>query len=123
MLKSHISELEDAQSHLRNVNAELEDDLHNEEAKIHSIDDAIPIKAKGGQSSWPHYVWELILEQLIAGTPPSSINADIVLILMLKAFSCNTKFKELPSIWIVDHCSGVSILLHCNSRQVAADVH
>ena len=42
-------------------------------------------------------IWELIIDQLVKGTPPTSVNDNI------KDFVCKfsptTKIRELPSIW------------------------
>ena len=51
----------------------------------------------GGASSWPHFVCELILEQIANGTPPTSVNANIVS--TVRHFSPLTIIKEQPSIW------------------------
>ena len=66
----------------------------------------LPIKLIGkerigdkGRPTWPMCIWELILEQLVNGTPPSSINANIVA--RVKKFLPSTKIKELPSIWTI----------------------
>ena len=52
-----------------------------------------------GIPTWPMYIWELVLEQLVNGTPPSLINMNIVA--HVKNFSPPTKIKELPSIWTI----------------------
>ena len=44
-----------------------------------------------GRQTWPMYIWELILEQLVNGTSPSSISANIVA--HVKKFSPSTKIK------------------------------
>ena len=49
------------------------------------------------QSAWPLFIWELIIEQIVNGTPPSSVNSNIVS--MLQTFSPSTKISELPTIW------------------------
>jgi hypothetical protein len=49
--------------------------------------------------SWPLYVGETILEQLINGTLPSSVSANIVM--FIQRFSPVTKIKEQPSILTV----------------------
>ena len=58
----------------------------------------VPIKVIGkgrignkGRTTWPIYIWELILEQLVNGTPPSSINANNVA--NVKSFSPLTNIK------------------------------
>ena len=76
----------------------------------------VPIKIIGkerignkGRPAWPMYIWELILEQLVNGTPPSSINANSVP--HVKKFSPPTKIKELPSIWTIRLASTVLLVV------------
>ena len=64
----------------------------------------VPIKVIGkerivnkGRPTCPMCIWELILEQLVKGTPPSLINSNIVA--HVKKFLTSTKIKELPNIW------------------------
>ena len=82
----------------------LTDLLEESENKMASMKAEIPIKVIGkerignkGRPTWPMYIWELILEQLVNGTPPSLINTNIVA--HVKKFLPSTKIKELPSIW------------------------
>jgi hypothetical protein len=56
---------------------------------------AVPIKAIGhkrhgsrGQTSWPLYIWELIMEQLVIGVPPKAVFRSIAGI--VKTFSPST---------------------------------
>ena len=51
---------------------------------------------KYGAPVWPFYIHELVMEQIVNGTPPSSINANIVA--NVRTFSPGTIIKELPSI-------------------------
>ena len=81
-----------------------------------SSEDSIPVKVfgkvckvKGGTSSWPTYVWEIIIEQLINGTPPTSVNANIIT--MIKTFSPSTEIQELPSIWTIRHARTVLLVI------------
>merc|ERR1712032_544410 len=53
--------------------------------------------SRKGQKRWPLFTWEIILEQLVNGTCPSAIKANIVSI--VSHFSPSTKIIELPSIW------------------------
>ena len=66
----------------------------------------VPIKSIGkericneGIPTWKIYIWELILEHLVNGTPPSLINNNIVA--HVKKFLPLKKIKELTSIWTV----------------------
>ena len=70
---------------------DLAEQLEAKERQLASAEDAVPIKEFGkvsdgtrGQATWPLYVWELIIEQLVNGTPPSSVNANIVTVLHCK---------------------------------------
>ena len=56
---------------------------------------------QGDTSSWPLYVWELIIELLMIGTPPTAIDSNIVT--MIKTFLPTTTISELPSIWTLYH--------------------
>ena len=93
---------------------ELEEEIEWKKNQVQELEKASPIKVFGkigdgqrGATSWPHFIWELILEQLVNGTPPSSVNANIVS--FLRCFSPTTVIKELPSIWTIRH--GRTVLL------------
>jgi uncharacterized protein YhaN len=84
----------------------LEKELNAKNDKIKVLEEMSPVKCFGkvhqgrrGATSWPHYVWELILEQLVNGTPPTSINANIVAI--IQSACPTTTIRELPSIWTI----------------------
>ena len=64
---------------------------------------------RGGSMSWPLYIWDLILEQLVNGTPPSSVSANISAHVM--KFSPTTKIKELPSIWTIRRARSVLLVI------------
>jgi len=64
---------------------DLVDKLEYTTQQLEDAEAVIPIKVfakeqqgRGGTSIWPFYVWELIIEQLINGTPPSSVNSSSV---------------------------------------------
>jgi hypothetical protein len=91
---------------LRNALAKMECLLADTAKKVAEMGDLVPIKeiakhrdGRRGSSLWPLYVWELILEQLVNGTPPSSVNDNIIL--HVRKFSPSTTIKELPSIWTI----------------------
>lgn len=95
---------------------ELEEQLDNSALSLSIANAAVPIKtiAKsrdgwGGTSSWPLYVWELIIEQLVNGTPPTAINSNIVT--MIKTFSPTTTISELPSIWTIRRARTVLLVV------------
>ena len=106
-LENQIRELEaDAKQRVQHQ-MELEMQLMEKEDELQALQLASPIKVfgknrgnrKGGASSWLLFVWELILEQLVNGTPPTSVNSNIVS--FIQRFSPQTIIKELPSIWTI----------------------
>ena len=54
------------------------------------------ISNKGGQKTWPPWMWILIMEQLVSSTPPSAIVANMLSV--IKVIAPNMKVNELPSI-------------------------
>ena len=114
--KKEIEALQQLLSKQHNDIMDLEHKLEEAEQKQSTAEDSIPIKvfgkirkAKGGTSSWPSYVWEIIIEQLINGTPPSSVNANIMT--MIKTFSPSTVIQELPSIWTIRRARTVLLVI------------
>jgi hypothetical protein len=86
--------------------SELEELLDDSTLRLSIAEAAIPIKViaksrdgRGGTSSWPLYVWELMIEQLVNGTPPTAMNSNIIT--MIKTFLPTTTISELPSIWTI----------------------
>ena len=109
-----IKELEAIVKNQNHQLMELEDELDRKNIQVQELEKAVPIKVFGkirdgqrGATSWPHFIWELILEQLVNGTPPSSVNSNIISFLC--CFSPTTVIKELPSIWTI--CRGRTVLL------------
>lgn len=107
-LEKRITDLENTVKRQDEHRIELEMQLMDQDQLIEDLIDSAPIKVfgkvrgnkKGGASSWPLFVWELILELLVNGTPPTSINASIIT--FLRRFSPKTVIKELPSsIWTI----------------------
>ena len=87
-LRLRIKELESQNKQLQEQVVDLEVDLEEKNSKFVELEGSCPIKVFGkvrhgqrGATSWPLYVWELILEQLVNGTPPSSVSANIVMFL------------------------------------------
>ena len=85
-LENQIRELEaDAKLRVQHQ-MELEMQLMKKEDELQALQLSSPFKIfgkergnrKGGASSWPLFVWELILEQLVNGTPPTSVNSSII---------------------------------------------
>lgn len=106
LLENRIKALESTVQLQNEQRIELEMQLMEKDEQIQCMEDSSPIKTIGkvhsggrGASSWPLYVWELILEQLVHGTPPTSVNANILS--FVSRFSPNTTIKELPSIWTI----------------------
>ena len=76
---------------------QLDVDLEDKNHQLTSLEEASPIKVFGkvqdgqrGATLWPLYVWELILEQLMNGRLPTSVNANM----FLQRFSPKTKMKD-----------------------------
>lgn len=108
-----LKELIQAQTNELNDNR-----IELEEAKTALVDatEAMPFKCiekvrqgRGGKSTWPLHVWELIIEQLVNGTPPSSVNDNIVA--HVKTFSPKTEIKSLPSIWTIRRARTVLLVI------------
>ena len=105
-LAARIKELEATVQEQQERIVDLELDLDEKNQQLTLMEEASPIQffckvrsGRRGATSWPLYVWELILEQLVNGTPPTSVNANIVM--FLQHFSPRIVIKELPSIWTI----------------------
>ncbi len=114
--KEKIAHLESELSSYRTAFSDLDSLLQESTLRLSVADEAVPVKeisktrdGRGGTSSWPLYIWELIIEQLVNGTPPTSVNSNIVA--MVKLFSPTTKIKELPSIWTIERARTVLLVL------------
>lgn len=113
--KEQIDTLQSQNNTFNSAIVELQDLLADSDRKLAAADAAVPIKviekeaSKRGRSSWPLYIWDLILEQLVNGTPPSSVNANIVS--HVKKFSPTTIIKELPSIWTIRRARTVLLVI------------
>ncbi len=108
-LLEKIKELEGTMQDLQNCNADLQLQLDEKDEQLRLMDGASPIKVfskvrygRGGQMKWPLYVWELIITELVNGTPPTAVGANIVA--NIRTFSPKTVINELPSKWTV-HCA------------------
>ena len=93
----------------------LEEKLDTVLKELKEANAAVPIKVFGkvregnrGNLRWPLYVWELILEQIVNGTPPC-INNNIVT--MIKIFSPKTQIRDLPSIWTIRRARTVLLVI------------
>jgi hypothetical protein len=83
---------------------------------VHSVGQLFPIKeickvreGRGSMSRWPFYMWELIIEQLVNGTPPSAVNNNIIA--LVKCFLPSTKISEMPSIWTIWQSGTVLLII------------
>ena len=82
--ESELKELQKENSTYRNALSEMKLLVEEYACKLEKLELSVPIKkikkvrtGRGGSSSWPLYIWDLILEQLVNGTPPSSVSANI----------------------------------------------
>ena len=99
-----------------NQNIDLGHKLDDALKELTKANDAVPIKMFGkvrqgntGNPRWPLYVWELIIEQIVNGTPPSCIINNIVT--MIKVFSPTTEIRELPSNWTIRRARTVLLVV------------
>ena len=70
---------------LREALEEMQALLDEQERCLDKLDKAVPIKVhqktregSKGRPRWGLDVWELIIEQLVNGTPPSAVNNNII---------------------------------------------
>ena len=106
MISGYEKELADLRNEnrtYRNVVVELETLVDESASKLKELELSVPIKeikktqaGRGGGLPWPLYMWDLILEQLVSGTPPSSVSVNIHAHVL--KFSPSTKITELPSM-------------------------
>ena len=66
-------------------------------------------QGKRGSSSWPLFMYELNMEQLVNGTPLSAISSNIFSI--VSTFLPSTVVKELPSIWTVRRTRTIILII------------
>lgn len=105
-LQQEVQDLRQQLSKQRVHLSDLEEKLELKDQELTAAEEAVPIKEFGkehhgqrGQAIWPLYIWELIIEQIVNGTPPSSINANIVT--FIRKLSPSIVIRELPSIWTI----------------------
>ena len=113
-LEDQLKEAVNTNKSLEAAVAHLEAELDKTRCHLISLGECIPVKVterkrhRGcGPLTWPLFIWELILEKLINGIPPTSVNNNIVA--HVTKFSPSTKIKELPSIWTI--CRARTVLL------------
>ena len=69
---------------LENAVQHLQDACNASSSKIKELEAMVPHKkigkireGRGGQSTWPLHVWELVMKQLVLGVPPSAVYQSI----------------------------------------------
>ena len=89
--------------------------LGESQRKNAELDAAVPIKeikkdrsGQRGGTSWSLYIWDLILQHLVNGTPPSAICESIASV--VRNFSPSTKIV-LPNIWTVRRARSVLLVI------------
>ena len=88
--------------------AEAQDNLANESQRRHALEQMSsiqlqikrerPVGRRGGSSKWPAHVVLLICEQLVNGTPPSAVPANIQ---SMCAALTGANAQELPTVLFV----------------------
>ena len=94
--------------------AEAQDNLADESQRRHALEKMSsiqlqikrerPLGRRGGSSKWPAHVVLLICEQLVNGTPPSAIPANIQ---SMCAALTGASARELPTVSFVRSCRTV----------------
>ena len=114
--QEELKDIHAANVKLREAMSLLNDLIEESEKMMADMKVGVPIKVidkkrigNKGRPTWPIYIWELILKQLVNGTPPSSINANIVD--HVKKFLTSTKIKELPSICTIRQARTVILVV------------
>ena len=114
--KDQLSKANDENAKQKDDLAKLQAMYKESEAKLLSTANWVPIQViqkerhgRRGRPSWPMFIWELILEQLVNRTPPTYINDNIVA--HVKAFSPSATIKEMPSIWTIRRASTVLLVV------------
>ena len=107
---------------LRRALGEMNNLLEESQKKISELETAAPIKevkrvrkGRGGVSVWPTYMWDVIMEQLVNGTPPSAVHDNINL--HIDVFAPGTAIHELPSLWTIRRARTV-LLVICQTLAV-----
>ena len=82
--ESELEELKQENSTYRNAVAEMDLLVEESARKLEKLELSVPIKeikkeqtGRGGSLSLSLHIWDLILEQLVNGTPPSYVSANI----------------------------------------------
>ncbi len=95
---------------------EMSDLMEQSTQRIQELEDAMPIQVikrtrtgRGGNSSWQPFMWDLIMEALINGTPPSAVRANIQL--HIQTFAPFIDTVELPSLWTIRRARTVILVI------------
>lgn len=102
--KKELSNALNENAILLNAYSELQERYEDQKKQLSSLT-PIPFigkvreEGKKGAPSWPLFVWEMLLEQLVNGTPPTAVNANIRSI--VERVSPGTEIRQLPSIWTI----------------------
>jgi DNA repair exonuclease SbcCD ATPase subunit len=109
-LKIKYDELQDRYAELKASHENVLSILNHHEQKeqqSNSLESMIqkerPIGRKGGRSRWPPHIVQLICEQLVNGTPPSAIPANIVSMFALNGIVLD----DVPSVNYCRQCRTV----------------
>lgn len=100
--------------HIRVIDLKVEVQEGNKLLHLSNAAISFPIiekerKGRKGRPRWPLYIYELIMEMLVKGTPPSSINGNIVA--HVRSFCPTIIIKELPSIWTIRRTRTVLLIV------------
>ena len=101
---------------LENTVEELQAMLEESDKQLQSAQSKVPITVmkkerigKRGATRWPVFIWELIMEQLVNGTPPSSVNSNIIT--FVATMAPHIEIKELPSLWTIRRARTVLLVV------------
>ena len=112
MLGRELEKVMEENKVLQNEVADLENELYEVKSQPEIAEIKREPKRRQCDSnvhSWPLHVWKIILNQLVNGTPPSSINSNIIA--HVKLLSPRTVIKELPNIWTVRRACSVLLVV------------
>ena len=101
---------------LENTVEELQAMLEESGKQLQSAQSKVPITVmkkerigKRGATRWPAFIWESIMEQLVNGTPPSSVNSNIIT--FVATMAPHIEIKELPSLWTIRRARTVLLVV------------
>ena len=105
-----------ASGEITDLNARYEE-LNQQKTKVsQELHASFPIheikrqrSGRTGGRRWSHVMWELLMEQLVNGTPPAAVNKNIVS--HIRRFSPKCVITELPSIWTIHRARSVLLTI------------